>query len=237
MWPRDGKEKTGRVPPAWLQVYSWVSPLTIFIQHDYLLRIFFFISSVSYCQFAQSFTFFKPMICFTDLEGHLKNYYCDLHCVNMILVKVFYLFIYIVSIYFSIYKGLLFFFYTNRFNPTKDQVENISWVLYWTEALINTWPCIKSRSAARVKIFNERKLLQEKKKKQRSEQYVDDYIHYTEGISLFFHLVGFYKEMIKFTLKMFWVSWFGNTWCINLLYSFVIYFWKPVFALSSFCSL
>ena len=149
------------------------------------------------------------------------------------------LFIYIYSLYlfcFSLYKGLLFCFYSNTFNPTKDQVKNISWVLYWTKALINTWKYIQSRSAARVKMFNERKLLQ-KKKKQRSEQYVDDYIHYIEGISLFFHFVGFSKKMIKFILKMFWVSWFGNTWCINLLYSFVIYFWKPVFALSSFCSL
>lgn len=149
------------------------------------------------------------------------------------------MFVYIYSLYlfcFSIYKVLLFCFYSNRFNPTKDQVK-ISWVLYWTEALINTWKCIQSRSTARVKIFQWKEASAEKKKKQRSEQYVDDYIHYIEGISLFFHFVGFSKEMIKFTLKMFWVSWFGNTWCINLLYSFVIYFWKPVFALSSFCSL
>ena len=124
MWPRDGKEKTGRVLPAWLQVYSWVSPLTIFIQHDYLLRIFFFISSVSYCQFAQSFTFFKPMICFTDLEGHLKNYYCDLHCVNMILVKVFYLFMYIVSIYFvSLFIKVCYFFFSIQIDLTPQRTK------------------------------------------------------------------------------------------------------------------
>ena len=91
-----------------------------------------------------------------------------------------FLFVYVYSFYlfcFSIYKGLLFFFYTNRFNPTKDQVENISWVLYWTEALINTWPCIKSRSAARVKIFNERKLLQEKKKKKAKKWTICWWLH------------------------------------------------------------
>lgn len=75
MWPRDGKEKKCRVPPPWLQVYSWVSALTIFIQHDYLLRNFFFlISAVSYCQLTQRFIFFKPMIRSIHLEGSLKSY-------------------------------------------------------------------------------------------------------------------------------------------------------------------
>ena len=170
MWPRDGKEKKCRVPPAWLQVYSWVSALIIFIQHDYLLRNFFF-SSVSYCQLTQSFTFFKPMICSIDLEGSLKvtleNVYCGLHCTNMILIYVFYfVYIYIVYIYFfSLYIKVCYFVSIKiHLTPQRTKLKNISWVLYWTKALINTWKCIQSRSAARVKILNERKLLQEKKK-------------------------------------------------------------------------
>lgn len=171
MWPRDGKEKKCRVPPPWLQVYSWVSALTIFIQHDYLLRNFFFlISSVSCCQLTQSFIFFKPMIHSIHLEGSLKSYLRE--CILWFALckydshKRFLFCLYIYSLYlfcFSVYKVLLFCFYSNRFNPTKDQVK-ISWVLYWTEALINTWKCIQSRSAARVKIFQWKEASAEKKK-------------------------------------------------------------------------
>ena len=65
---------------------------------------------------------------------------------------------------------------------------------------------MQSRTVARIKILSERKLLQKtNKQKQRSAQYVDNYIHYVIRISLFCYFVGFYKEMIKFTLKMFWV--------------------------------
>lgn len=117
MWPRDGKEKKCRVPPAWLQVYSWVSALTIFIQHDYLLRNFFLkISSVSYCQLTQSFTFFKPMICSIDLEGSLKSYFRE--CILWFALRkydshkcfLFCLYIYIVYIYFvSLYIKVCYF--------------------------------------------------------------------------------------------------------------------------------
>lgn len=183
------------------------------------------------------------MIHSIHLEGSLKSYLRE--CILWFaLCKydshkrfLFCLCIYIVYIYFvSLYIKFCYFVSIQiDLTPQRTKLK-FRGSCIWTEALINTWKCIQSRSTARVKIFQWKEASAEKKK-QRSEQYVDDYIHSIEGISLFFHFVGFSKEMIKFTLKMFWVSWFGNTWCINLLYSFVIYFWKPVFALCSFCSL
>lgn len=125
MWPRIEKGKKFRIPPEW-RVYLWVSALTNGIHCVCLMNFFSFLLHHT-DNLDNLLPFLNQYVYVIDLEKKPPT------CLWFALCKYDHL----------SEVSLLPYFYSNRFNPTKDQVENISWFLDWIEALLKKQKCMQ----------------------------------------------------------------------------------------------